>query len=319
MAKVFISYTAANRDVARRLASDLQHLGHEVFFDEWSIPLGDSIVSSVNQGLTDAEYVVILLSKDSVHSVWMQREWQSKYYEEAQRNQMMLLPALLEDCEIPALLADKKHADLRNYALGLAALAMRIAPSMGKPVSSDPLPPVVHGEEIAALLARIQARTSPLAECLADTLAFAEKVQDAELSNFCRHELVGWTAGEDAPEYRQVDGFLSLFEINPSSIRWAGSSDSVFRYMRQNAKEFKPYTAAIGEATASMEAEAVHQPNEGLFTIRLHWRDIFDDPAHPDAPCIFYAESHAYQTVLRKVREELTRRLIRLLPRIEVQ
>lgn len=319
MAKVFVSYTVANGEVARRIAGDLRDLGHEVFFDEWSIPVGDSIVSSVNQGLKDAEYVVILLSKDSVQSVWMQREWQSKFYEEVKRNQIMLLPALLEDCDVPALLADKKYADFRtNYALGLAALATRIAPTMGKLLSAQQLPSVANGEAIASLLSTVQSQNTSLADCLVTTLTFAQKIKDPGLSDFCRHELAGWTAGEDAPDYRLVDGFLSLYEINPSSLTWAGSSDNVFRYMRQNPKEFKPYKAAIGEPVASMEAAAVNHPGDGLFTIRLRWADIFDNATHPDAPCVFYAEGHSYSTVIRKVREELTRRLIGLLPRIDV-
>ena len=54
-------------------------------------------------------------------------EWEAKYWDEIQRNQILVIPALLEDCEIPELLKTKKFADFReDYDHGLMELVLTL-------------------------------------------------------------------------------------------------------------------------------------------------------------------------------------------------
>jgi hypothetical protein len=55
-----------------------------------------------------------VLSKHAVASHWVEREWQAKYSDELSDGQTRVLPVLLEDCDVPKLLAMKKYADFRN-------------------------------------------------------------------------------------------------------------------------------------------------------------------------------------------------------------
>jgi len=55
--------------------------------------------------------------------MWVDREWKAKYWEEVNKNKTVILPILLEDCNIPILLKSKKYADFRyNYHEGLKQL-----------------------------------------------------------------------------------------------------------------------------------------------------------------------------------------------------
>ncbi|MBW4455264.1 MAG: toll/interleukin-1 receptor domain-containing protein [Nostoc indistinguendum CM1-VF10] len=51
MANVFISHRKSDAQQAEQLANELRDAGHKVWFDEWKIDVGDSIVERVDQGL----------------------------------------------------------------------------------------------------------------------------------------------------------------------------------------------------------------------------------------------------------------------------
>ena len=134
MSKIFISHSAKDREFALKLASDLYKLGHDPWLDEWEIKVGECIVSKIEHGVSEADYVVVLLSPHSVESGWVEREWKTKYWDEIKQNRALVLPALIKDCEIPPLLRTKKYADFRkSYSEGLKSLIHAISPIIEKP------------------------------------------------------------------------------------------------------------------------------------------------------------------------------------------
>lgn len=134
MAKVFISHSSKDREFAVKLASDLHKLGHEPWLDEWEIKVGECIISKIEHGISEADYVVVVLSPRSVESGWVEKEWKTKYWDEIKQNRALVLPVLIENCEIPPLLKTKKYADFRkNYFQGLKSLINAISPIIEKP------------------------------------------------------------------------------------------------------------------------------------------------------------------------------------------
>jgi len=120
---IFISHSSHDTAEALRLAEDLKRAGLEVWLDEWEIGVGEHITQTVQEGLKKATYLAVWLTRTSVESGWVGREWQSKYGSEVQNGSTIVLPLLAEDCELPLLLNDKKYADFRqNYTKGLAEL-----------------------------------------------------------------------------------------------------------------------------------------------------------------------------------------------------
>ena len=132
MAIVFISHSSKDKPFAKRLATDLADRGHTVWLDEWIIKIGECIVTKIERGISDADYVIIILSQNSVISEWVEREWKAKYWDEISKGQNLVLPLLIEDCHIPPLLKTKKYADFRtNYDVGFDAILSALSEKKG--------------------------------------------------------------------------------------------------------------------------------------------------------------------------------------------
>jgi hypothetical protein len=120
---VFLCHASADKPFIRQVWSDLANLGHKPWLDEYEIRVGDSIVQKINEGTKEAGALVLFLSKASAESAWVQREWSSALARQLSARNIQILPALIEDCEIPSIIADVKYADFReSYNHGLAAL-----------------------------------------------------------------------------------------------------------------------------------------------------------------------------------------------------
>jgi len=125
--RVFISYSSSDRPFVARLASDLKRLGVAVWWDQWAIRVGDSISEKVQDGISGAAWLAVVLSPRSVASAWVQRELGAAFVTELERRQIFVLPLLYEECDIPLLLRDKLYADFRaSYQDGLDAVLERL-------------------------------------------------------------------------------------------------------------------------------------------------------------------------------------------------
>ena len=125
MANVFISHRGSDLQEAERLAVELRDAGDDVWFDEWKIDLGDSIVERINEGLEGATYVVVCYSDAGVTSPWMGREWMATLARQLDGRGVKLLPVRLTGGTPPAILADLKYADMVKDWPGGVALLLR--------------------------------------------------------------------------------------------------------------------------------------------------------------------------------------------------
>jgi hypothetical protein len=122
-ARVFVSHSARDKPFARKLVKALRGHNLHVWIDEQELQVGYSIVSGVSEGLRNAGYVVAVLSKASVASRWVQAELNATLMEELSGKGVVVLPVLIEDCELPTLLRDRVYADFRgDFEVGLQRL-----------------------------------------------------------------------------------------------------------------------------------------------------------------------------------------------------
>lgn len=123
MRSVFISYSSNDRSFAARLASDLKANGLRVWYDQWVLKVGDSLIDKIGRGVSNNDYLVIILSKSSIASEWVRKELNTALVREVRESRVIILPVLIEDCAVPAFLSDKVYADFRHdYGLGLRKL-----------------------------------------------------------------------------------------------------------------------------------------------------------------------------------------------------
>lgn len=126
MANVFISHRKDDAVQGERLAQDISAAGHSVWFDEWDIQLGDSVVERINSGLEGTAYLVLCYSASGVMSPWTTREWMSALHRQLEGSDVRILPVRFGG-SAPAILADIKYADLSgDWDLGVAQLIRAI-------------------------------------------------------------------------------------------------------------------------------------------------------------------------------------------------
>lgn len=131
MRKAFISYSSQDAAFAGQLASELQRSGIGVWFDQWEIRAGDSLITKISEGLNTHDFLIAILSPASVESSWVQKELNTALMTELDGRKATVIPALYRDCKIPAFLKEKKYADFRSsFGKGLSEVLTAVAPEL---------------------------------------------------------------------------------------------------------------------------------------------------------------------------------------------
>ncbi len=72
--RVFVSHSSKDQQFVDQFASELRRFGFDVWYDQWEIAVGDSIVEKVFEGLEASDTLVIVLSTASIGSRWVKEE-----------------------------------------------------------------------------------------------------------------------------------------------------------------------------------------------------------------------------------------------------
>ena len=96
--------------------------------DEGEIKLGDSLIGRIEGALQEVKYLGVILSKAAVESQWVQKEVRIAL-ELENDGQLLVLPLLYQDCELPAFLLDRRRIDFRsplNYQPGVLSVVSEV-------------------------------------------------------------------------------------------------------------------------------------------------------------------------------------------------
>ena len=75
---VFISHASEDKDsFVRPLANMLEQTGLKVWYDEFSLRLGDSLSASIDKGIMDSRYGILILSPNFLNKNWTDYEYRS--------------------------------------------------------------------------------------------------------------------------------------------------------------------------------------------------------------------------------------------------
>ena len=97
--------------------------GYRPWLDEWQIKVGESIPRKINVALQECKYFIIVLSPNSTNSKWVEEEFYATYGNIFSDSGKVILPVLLEQCEVPYILKHYKYANfLGDYKRGLNEL-----------------------------------------------------------------------------------------------------------------------------------------------------------------------------------------------------
>jgi CheY-like chemotaxis protein len=127
--QVFLSHSSKDKAFVRRLAEDLRSAGVPVWYDEWELKVGDSLHDRIQQGIQESGYLAVVVSKHSIRSAWVSKELSAGFAKELEAREVVVLPLIVSEVELPLLLKDKLYADFRDdYDKGLSTLLKRLDP-----------------------------------------------------------------------------------------------------------------------------------------------------------------------------------------------
>src|SRR5688572_2935636 len=111
MARIFISYSSKDRNVVTNLATDLQELGHEVWFDrELSQTGGQKWWSNILSQIRNCDIFLFALTPASLGSDPCQREYRYAY-----ALGKPLVPVMLAAVDIPSLPVELQEIQFIDY------------------------------------------------------------------------------------------------------------------------------------------------------------------------------------------------------------
>nr|VFJ60857.1 MAG: TIR domain-containing protein [Candidatus Kentron sp. DK] len=97
MPKLFISYSHSDHGVARRVESYFQKIGFEVLRDESILSPGDSIAETLIDNLLKSDGCILLLSKESLESSWVDYEVNNSLVQLLSKNRSyQIFPLIIE-------------------------------------------------------------------------------------------------------------------------------------------------------------------------------------------------------------------------------
>ena len=134
MSTIFVSHASEDKAlVVRPLAEMLRDRGYEVWYDEFSLKLGDSLRRGIDLGLAKCTFGIVVLSNNFFAKEWPQKELDALTTREASEARQLILPvwhaiSAKEIVSRSPMLADKVGV---STDLGLEIVVERIVEVIG--------------------------------------------------------------------------------------------------------------------------------------------------------------------------------------------
>ena len=138
----FISHASEDKgEFVRPLATALQEAGVSVWFDEFSLAVGDSLRRSIDRGLADSRFGIVVLSPRFLKKEWPQKELDGLVAREVDGTKVVL-PVWLDlkadqVRRYSPVLADRVAAKAED---GISQVVAELSNAIGRPPSADLLP-----------------------------------------------------------------------------------------------------------------------------------------------------------------------------------
>src|SRR4051794_9013811 len=89
---VFVSYSRLDRVVVERIVARLKGDGHDIWIDTAQLKPGDNIARAVDAGLAKADAMVVVVSRNSLKSRWIQQEFTAIALQQLSKGERRIIP-----------------------------------------------------------------------------------------------------------------------------------------------------------------------------------------------------------------------------------
>ena len=140
MAQVFVSYSRTDLSFVKQLASDLKSAGLDVWYDVSRLGGGERWMREIETAIRNSEFLIVVLSPDSVISEWVDREFML-----ASSLKLKIIPLLYRSCQLTLNYLNLNYIDVRrnNYKTNfdeiLRALGSQQTVVPSQNMTSEPL------------------------------------------------------------------------------------------------------------------------------------------------------------------------------------
>jgi len=126
--RIFLSYTFADKDFAKKLAKDLSMPRCQILDPLELVLVGENIKEKVTNLIEDSDGVIVVISKNMLNSKWVNEE-----LSQALQKNKTVLPIKVDDSEVPDTIRNLKYIETKNnYGEALAMLRRSIRSGVRK-------------------------------------------------------------------------------------------------------------------------------------------------------------------------------------------
>ena len=120
---IFISHSPKEKEFADDLVIQLARHNVNIWIDLWQLADCDSLSKQIQEEVHGTSALLVILSKNSTASDWCKNDLSPEMLRKLDENNVVLIPVLVEDCDIPEFAKGKLFADFRsNYDDGLCTI-----------------------------------------------------------------------------------------------------------------------------------------------------------------------------------------------------
>ncbi len=135
--KAFVSHASEDKErFVLGFATKLLDRGIDVWLDKWEILPGDSLIDKIfEEGIKDAQAIIVVLSQYSVDKKWVREELNAAVVKNI-NGISKLIPVVIDDCQVPEALQStvwEKIKDLDSYEAEFESIVHAIYEHREKP------------------------------------------------------------------------------------------------------------------------------------------------------------------------------------------
>jgi len=135
--KVFVSHASEDKErFVTNFATKLRENGVDAWLDKWEMLPGDSLVDKIfEEGLKEAQAVIIVLSNYSIKKPWVREELNASIVAKLSKG-TKVIPIVLDNCEVPQSLTStlwESIPDLESYEKNFKRILSSIFGATDKP------------------------------------------------------------------------------------------------------------------------------------------------------------------------------------------